>query len=407
MADEFRTPPRRPNTTPPRTGASRGVQTPPKRSDDSDLWFWILTIVLLFTAWPFGLFLLLSKFSDGKKKKPNTTRVTTAAASKPSAPRTAVQKVTKKPVYSAGGINAMKITGIALAGVGALCMFGLLADNLSLYLHDLVWFLEDMFVPAGFLCTGFGLMLGAGKMKRRVRRFGKYLACAGKQEAIPIHQLALAVGVSDGKAEKDLELMVEKGLWGEGAYVDAGRDILFRSPEAAQAYFARTEKPRRQAAPVSEESATGYEAMLGNIRRANERIDDPVLSEKIDRIEDLSAKIIRAITDQPEKKDKAATFFHYYLPTTQKLLDNYADFEEAGVSGKNLSDAKAKIEATMDNIVAGFEHQLDALYQAEALDIDSDIRVMETLLRRDTTSAEDDFGLGGATAVQAPDVEME
>ena len=55
---------------------------------------------------------------------------------------------------------------------------------------------------------------------------------------------------------------------------------------------------------------------------------------------------------------------------------------------------------TMDSIMAGFERQLDALYHADAMDVDSDIRVMETMLRRDTASVADDFGLGGGTAVQ-------
>ena len=35
-----------------------------------------------------------------------------------------------------------------------------------------------------------------------------------------------------------------------------------------------------------------------------------------------------------------------------------------------------------------------------AMDIDSDIRVMETMLRRDSATVADDFGLGGSTAVQ-------
>ena len=83
----------------------------------------------------------------------------------------------------------------------------------------------------------------------------------------------------------------------------------------------------------------------------------------------------------------------------------YASFEEAGVSGENLSQAKAKIEKTMDSIVAGFEHQLDELYRTDAMDIDSDIRVMENMLRRDTASVEDDFGLGGTAVQRAPDEE--
>ena len=99
---------------------------------------------------------------------------------------------------------------------------------------------------------------------------------------------------------------------------------------------------------------------------------------------------------------KAGTFLNYYLPTTQKLLNSYAEFEEAGVSGENLNQAKAKIRSTMDSIVAGFERQLDELYRADAMDIDSDIRVMETMLRRDSATVADDFGLGG-TAVQQQD----
>ena len=48
----------------------------------------------------------------------------------------------------------------------------------------------------------------------------------------------------------------------------------------------------------------------------------------------------------------------------------------------------------MDSIVAGFEHQLDELYKADAMDVDSDIRVMESTLHRPTATVEQDFGLG-------------
>ena len=57
----------------------------------------------------------------------------------------------------------------------------------------------------------------------------------------------------------------------------------------------------------------------------------------------------------------------------------------------------------MDSIVKGFEHQLDELYQADAMDVDSDIRVMEHMLRRDTGSAEEDFGLGGGAVQREED----
>ena len=150
------------------------------------------------------------------------------------------------------------------------------------------------------------------------------------------------------------------------------------------------------------ETEEGYSGQLRDIRRANDRIADPAISAKIDRLEDLAGKIFRIVEEEPAKKAKASTFLNYYLPTTQKLLDSYADFEEAGVSGGNGSQAKQRIADTMDKIVAGFERQLDELYRADAMDIDSDIRVMETMLRRDSATVADDFGLGG-TAVQQQD----
>ncbi|MBR4870381.1 MAG: 5-bromo-4-chloroindolyl phosphate hydrolysis family protein, partial [Oscillospiraceae bacterium] len=117
------------------------------------------------------------------------------------------------------------------------------------------------------------------------------------------------------------------------------------------------------------------------------------LSEKIDRLEEISARIFRVIEKEPQQEKQVRTFLDYYLPTTQKLLDSYAEFEEAGVEGENLRQAKQRIEATMDTIVAGFENQLDSLYKAKTMDLDSDIRVMENMLRREKSSVEDDFGI--------------
>ena len=132
-----------------------------------------------------------------------------------------------------------------------------------------------------------------------------------------------------------------------------------------------------------------------------------MLSEKIDHLETVAGKIFREVEEHPEKQQQAATFLNYYLPTTLKLLDSYAKFEEAGtgIEGENLSRAQERIEETMDALIKGFDKQLDDLYRNEAMDIDSDIRVMENMLRRDTASVEDDFGLGGAAVQRAPDEE--
>ena len=258
------------------------------------------------------------------------------------------------------------------------------------------YYVEDLLVALMMAAGGVVMFVNGLSMSKALKRYAKYLAVLGDRDAIPVEELARTLGYSKRQVEKDLQKMIDKGYFGGKAYLHMERGYLYRSGDADAAWQKRQEEKKQAAA---EEVKDGYAGILQNIRRANDRIDDPVLSEKIDRIEAITARIFSAVETDPKKEEKIATFLNYYLPTTQKLLDSYAEFEAAGVEGENLRQAKQRIEATMDSIIRGFEHQLDQLYQADALDVDSDIRVMETMLRRDTASVSDDFDLGG-TAVQ-------
>ena len=383
---------------------------PPKK--DSDIGSWIFIAVMFTVAWPIGLILLLIKLSESGNKKKNSRRTTgqsgqrtsqrvTAASPQAEKARSAVEQVTRTPDYTDKGTKTMKIIGAILGILGCVALFSAVGDNLSYAYHYNEWwyFARQLFYPLGMLAGGASLLLGSGAMKRRQRRFATYLRTAGQKPAVPLDYLARAANVSRRKVENDVNLMLEKGLWGDEAYIDLGSGMLFRSQAAATAYFDKARQMQQPEEPaVQPQAAEGYAGVLRQIRELNDRIADEALSAKIDRIEQVSGRIFKAIEDDPAKKGASGTFLNYYLPTTLKLLENYADFEETGVSGENLSQAKSRIEATMDSIVVGFEHQLDELYRTDAMDIDSDIRVMETMLRRDTASVADDFGLGGAAA---------
>ena len=403
-------------------------QRQPNRSggkNDNDFGAWLLIGIMFLVAWPVGLILLIKKLADNPQKLKNAASTTAAhirakaeeqkqatAQKAPQQTTGAVKKVTQTPQPSAKGAKVMKFIGIALAALGVVAMMSVVYNDLSYAVNYHAWwhFLRELFYPTGLLAGGLALLAGGGIMSRKMRRYAKYLACAGTRDAIPLAHLMKAADVGESKAERDLEVMVEKGMWGPDAYLDRGNDMLFRSQDAANAYFAarRAASAQQTAQPAAASSeAVGDEGTLAAIRRANDRIDDSVLSAKIDRLEAITRQIFKVIQEEPAKKAKASTFLNYYLPTTQKLLDSYADFEETGVSGENLNQAKARIEETMDNIIAGFEHQLDDLYRDAAMDIDSDIRVMETMLKRDTSSVADDFGLDGGTAVQMPGTEVE
>lgn len=383
----------------------------PNKPDKNEVWSWIVIALLFAFAWPVGLVVLLAKLSDGKRRRPrngaqptiitaeteDTVKSTTDSAEKTGStagqPKKSKSNIIRRtPKVSDGNANVLRTIGAFVTVLGGVALFATASEYLF-FLQDgyWAWFLEEVFLPMGITAGGLGLLLGSHWMRRRLRRYAKYQAIAGKKETVSISQLAAAADVSPRRVENDLEQMVQKGFWGKEAYLDLGRGVLVRTFEAAEGL---EEQTRAAAQPAPAETQEGFSGQLRDIRYANDRIADPVISAKIDRLEDLAGKIFRIVEEEPEKKPKAATFLNYYLPTTQKLLDSYADFEEAGVIGENVSQAKQRIADTMDKIVAGFEHQLDQLYQSDAMDVDSDIRVMEQMLRRD--GAADDFGMGAA-----------
>ena len=125
------------------------------------------------------------------------------------------------------------------------------------------------------------------------------------------------------------------------------------------------------------------EMAIWEMKRLDENIADPGISTDIVRLEQVSARIFDEVRTHPEKLSQIRRFLDYYLPTTLKLLNAYDRMSGTGVSGENIDTTLAKVEGMMRTIVAAFEKQLDSLYGAEALDISTDITVLENMMARE------------------------
>ncbi len=431
-----------------------------KKQTESDVLSWVLIIVCFAIFWPLGLFLLIRKLTDSKSKTP-ARRQSGQGAVPPgwSAPGEAKavpnkqqnfsQRMAKTPSMKRGSRMALKVVGAVLLVFASFSAFGTVTDMIfypPIYQWDVMALLREIAViGAG------GLMLGKGiSMDRAVKRYSNYLAIMGNAASVSFHQLAETTGRSEKKVIDDLDHMLEKGYFGPTAYLDLSLGYFFRSRTAADqlaettgrsekkviddldhmlekgyfgptayldlslGYFFRsrtaaenTAAQKRAEAATPKEAEEGYTGVLRDIRRANDRIADEGLSSKIDRLEEITAQIFRVIEKDSKKEKQVRTFLEYYLPTTQKLLDSYAEFEAAGVNGENLRMAKEKIEETMDNIICGFERQLDALYAAEAMDIQSDIDVMNNMMKRDSAMGASDFKVSAAGASKGPKLTLD
>ena len=119
------------------------------------------------------------------------------------------------------------------------------------------------------------------------------------------------------------------------------------------------------------------------VKIRNDEIEDEQISRKLDRIEGLTRSIFDYVDEHPDKIGRIKNFTGYYLPTTMKILNAYAQFEKQEVAGANITGAMQDIEEILDTLVKAFENQLDSLFMDEALDVSTDITVLENMLRRE------------------------
>lgn len=313
---------------------------------------WALVIIMLAAFWPVGLYLLWRKLC-------------------------AMQSV-----------NSQKRNRRMTNGAIAMVLLGLLTAYSSRPT-------TGIFLLAG----GAALLAYEFYLKRRDARFQRFKAYLGDRPTASLEDIASAMGVSPSACQNTLEAMLQEGVLPKGAYLDVGRGLYVRhSRYAPQEDPDLSSRPQAapEAPPAPEQKAPGakgpgvpspeemvYLDTLTQLSQVNQSIADEKVSSQIQRIEHIAGNIFDIVTQHPEKRGQIHTFMNYYLPTALKLLSAYAQLEKQGVEGENIQSSKEAIEKLLDQLVWAFERQNDQMFASDALDIQSDIKVMQTMMARD------------------------
>ena len=120
-------------------------------------------------------------------------------------------------------------------------------------------------------------------------------------------------------------------------------------------------------------------------------IPDLAIKRKIRDIMEVSDKIIQDAKDDPNDVPQIKKFLDYYLPTTIKLLNTYDRMSAQGISGENLDKSMKSITEMLDTAIEAYKRRLDSLFENQAMDIETDIQVMNTMLAREGLAGEKDF----------------
>lgn len=129
-------------------------------------------------------------------------------------------------------------------------------------------------------------------------------------------------------------------------------------------------------------------AELERIAAAGKSLAAGTITQKIERMEAAGKKILAAVAEKPERASQVRKFMKYYLPTTAKLLEQYQTMAATGTKGEHINKAMLSVENSLDLIASAFEKQLDKLYSDDAIDMTSDVQVLETMMAGDGLTAE-------------------
>jgi len=303
-------------------------------------------------------------------------------------------------LYTIFGSIGIGIAGIALIVLSAMNVLfrGVIAPMQAVLLSTVL--------GAGVIMEVKGSML-----RKRLKRFRKYLKIINGRSTCRIDELSNHSGLSPKYIAKDLRKMISAGMLPE-AHIDDKKTFIMLNRESYELYLEhqaslkkreleekQKEEERRRSAGASKEvpgadpqSSNTIEDAKKNIRLIREAgiaIPDRDVSEKVKRLEEITSFIIDYVEKHPEKLRQVRRLLSYYLPTTIKLLNAYREFDRQPVQGDNIMKAKQEIKDALDTVIHAFENLIDRIFESAAMDVSADISVLRTILEQDGLMGDD------------------
>lgn len=243
-------------------------------------------------------------------------------------------------------------------------------------------------------------LIGSGLWKT-ANRFRQYTKAIGNRAYCTIEELAGKCGRDKKSVVKDLKKMIDKKMFLQG-HLDEQETCVIVTDEMYQQYLLvqkqaqereiQEKASREQKEKLPEECRKILEEgneCIRYIRKCNDDIPGEEMSQKLSRLELIITRIFEEVGKNPELAGELRKFMNYYLPTTRKLVDAYRELDQETIISENMAKTKKEIEDTLDTINEAFENLLDSFFEERAMDISSDISVLQTMLAQEGLTGKD------------------
>jgi len=211
---------------------------------------------------------------------------------------------------------------------------------------------------------------------------------------LPLILTILAIGTPLIQAAIVLQLLVAAGSVVHALYIrpyyraimfgDASPRSLPAAPQPpALAAGARPTLPKNideRTADVLQPARRQVDAIL----RTAGTIGKPAVRDEVVGLCATADQIIAELASQPRKLDAARGFLTYYLDAAQRIVEGYVNLARRGGSAPEINQTLARAEASLKVVQEAFDRQLANVLEDRAMDLDSEIELLERTVRSDT-----------------------
>ncbi|EEB36870.1 hypothetical protein ANHYDRO_00264 [Anaerococcus hydrogenalis DSM 7454] len=303
---------------------------------------------------------------------------------------------TKNPQVCAQNLPEKSKAGLLKAG-GIFSFIVTFASGLSVFDGG-----PDMFTDL-IMAIAFGIM-GVFSWKRFKevdmisKDYTRFLKELGHNTVIPIRDLASAVQKSEEDTIKELMYMMNKGYFKQARIVENDSlfllDIptfkLYKDQKSQMPNLSYEEKKQIENDAhknVNIEKAENIIQIaskeINSINLDISRIKSRSFLEKVIEIKKNIENIVNIIKRYPDKAYALDKFMDYYLPTTVKLIDAYAEYEIIESKDPKIKNSLFEIESSIETINQAFGKIQLELMEDRTMDIKTDIDTMKILLNQE------------------------
>lgn len=310
--------------------------------------------------------------------------------------------ISKKPAGSISGIIYifLGVSGSLVYGssVATFLIFKILFSGVVITGSNIIFGVALL-----FSVISLGLLLRGITLRKRVKRFKKYVRFIGNNSYFLISDLARFAKEKDSFVVKELSKMIDKGMFLEG-HIDEEKTYFMINDEVYNDYL---NLKNQQIAKESNDEKLNEEiydsekeeiestikigrSYIEQIKNVRNDLCKEEIAVKLDKLGNIATQILSQVEKNPNKIQEVNKFINHYLPITIKLINSYKDINNQVVQGENIENAKNEIEKSIDLINSAFENLLDDLFEDVVLDVSTDISVLKTLFKQEGL-VEDDF----------------